>query len=75
MRWFKPVGLLFAPVSAAGWLITLMAFAFCAQVIWFADTRSHSVSDSIYGVFPFWVLTLLTLAWLADRTGGRRPIA
>jgi hypothetical protein len=36
------------------------------------DRHSHSVSDTLYGIFPFWVPTLLTLAWIADRTGGRR---
>lgn len=31
MRWFGPAGLLFIPVSPAGWLITALAFAFCAH--------------------------------------------
>lgn len=74
MRWFRPVGFLFAPVSAAGWSATVLALAFCAQVFWFVDAHSHSVSDTLYGVFPFWVPTLLALAWLADRTGGRNMI-
>lgn len=71
MRWFRPAGLLFVPVSLIGWLFTAGALAFCAQVFWFVDSRSHSVSDTLYGVFPFWAPTLLALAWLADRTGGR----
>jgi hypothetical protein len=71
MRWFKPAGILFVPVSAAGWLFTAMALAFCAQVFWFVDTHSHSASDTLYGIFPFWAPNLLALAWLADRTGGR----
>ena len=74
MRWFKPAGLLFLPVSPAGWLITVLALAFCAQVFWFVDTHSHSVSDTLYGIFPFWAPTLLGLAWVADRTGGRTPV-
>ena len=71
MRWFKPAGLLFVPVSVMGWLVTLAALAFCAQVCWFIDSRSHSVTDTLYGIFPFWGPTLLGLAWIADRTGGR----
>jgi hypothetical protein len=71
MHWFKPVGILFVPVTAAGWLITLLAFAFCTQVFWFIDSHSHSVTDTLYGVFPFWGPTLLGLAWIADRTGAR----
>ena len=71
MRWFKPAGILFVPVSAMGWLVTFAAAAFCAQVFWFVDSRSHSVTDTLYGIFPFWGPTLLGLAWIADRTGGR----
>ena len=71
MRWFKPVGILFVPVSLMGWLISLSAVAFCGQVFWAIDRHSHSASDTLYGVFPFWIPTILLLAWLADRTGGR----
>ena len=72
MRWFKPAGLLFVPRSVAGWAATVLATAFCAQVFIVIDSHSHSVSDTLYGVFPFWAPTLLGLAWIADRTGGRK---
>ena len=72
MRWFKPAGtILFVPVSAAGWLLSVAALAFCGQVFWAIDRHSHSVSDTLYGVFPFWAPALLGLAWIADRTGAR----
>jgi hypothetical protein len=71
MRWFKPLGIIFMPVSAVGWTVSLLAVAFCAQVFLVVDHHSHSVSDTLYGVFPFWAPTLLALAWIADRTGGR----
>ena len=71
MHWFRPSGILFLPVSAIGWLITLAAIAFCAQIFWFVDNHSHSVSDTLYGIFPFWTPALLVLEWIADRTGGR----
>jgi uncharacterized membrane protein len=71
MRWFKPTGLFFVPVSVAGWLLTAAAAAFCAQVFVAIDRHSHSVSDTLYGIFPFWVPAVLGLAWIADRTGGR----
>jgi hypothetical protein len=73
MRWFRPVGILFVPASAAGWLLCLAAGAFCVQVFWAIDRQSHSVTDTLYGIFPFWLPTLLALAWIADRTGGRTP--
>jgi hypothetical protein len=71
MRWFRPAGLMFVPVSTAGWIVTALAVAFCAQVFWFIDRHSHSVTDTLYGVFPFWAPTFLGLSWIADRTGGR----
>jgi hypothetical protein len=71
MRWFRPLGMMFVPISPMGWLATGLAIAFCVQIFWFVDSRSHSVTDTLYGVFPFWAPTLLGLAWIADRTGGR----
>lgn len=71
MRWFRPAGLLFVPASVTGWVLTAGALAFCAQVFWAIDRHSHSVSDTLYGIFPFWVPALLALGWIADRTGGR----
>lgn len=72
MTWFRPMGLLFRPASIAGWLISLVAIAFCIQVFIAIDRHSHSVSDTLYGIFPFWAPTLLAVAWIADRTGGTR---
>lgn len=71
MRWFRPWGILFVPISPMGWLATALAFAFCVHIFLFVDSRSHSVTDTLYNIFPFWAPTLLALAWLADRTGGR----
>ena len=71
MRWFKPMGILFRPVSPVGWLLTLLALAFCAHIFWFVDGHSHSNTDTLYGIFPYWAPTLLGLAWIADRSGGR----
>ena len=68
MSWFKPFGLLFCPVSASGWLLTLTALAFCIHIFLFVDSRSHSVSDTLYGIFPYWVPTFLLWAWLAGKT-------
>jgi len=71
MRWFRAVGIFFVPASFAGVLVSALALAFCVQVFWAIDRHSHSVSDTLYGVFPFWAPALLGLAWIADRTGGR----
>ena len=65
---FKEFGLLYRPASAAGWLITLLALAFCIHIFRFVDSHSHSVADTLYGIFPFVAPTLLGLYVLAMRT-------
>lgn len=74
VRWFKPVWILFMPVSIAGWLLSLAALAFCLQTFIAVDRHSHSASDTLCGVFPYWVPALLVLTWIADRTGARSNV-
>ena len=62
---------MFRPVSAAGWAAVLLGAAFCVQVFAAIDRHSHSVSDTLYGVFPYFACTFLLLDWLAARTGER----
>ena len=66
--WFREFGLLYLPVSIPGWLATLVAVAFCVHIFLFVDSRSHSVADTLYGVFPYVTPTLLGLYVLALRT-------
>ncbi len=68
MRWFKPLGPFYRPISIAGWTTTLLAVAFCVHIFRFVDARSHSVSDTFYGIFPYWIPTLLLWLWIAGRT-------
>jgi hypothetical protein len=72
MRWFKPFGLGFVPVNFAGWLVSVLALAFCLHIFLFVDSHSHSVSDTLYGIFPYWVPTFLLWSWVASRTCGDR---
>ncbi|MBV8206301.1 MAG: hypothetical protein JO041_05875 [Acidobacteria bacterium] len=71
MVWFRRWGWIYRPVSVAGWLATALTLAFCAQVAVFVDSRSHSVSDTFYRVFPYAIPALLLLDWLASRTSPR----
>ena len=69
--WFKRCGWFYLPVSVPGILAVLLALAFCVNVFIAIDRRSHSVSDTLYGVFPYVVPCFLMLNWLAARTCGR----
>lgn len=70
-NWFRPWGWLFLPVSVPGVVLVLGALAFVAQVFVAVDRHSHSVSDTLYNVFPYAALAFLLLDWVASRSGGR----
>jgi hypothetical protein len=67
-QWFKRLGWFYLPVSLPGVVIALAALAFCAQVFLAIDRKSHSVSDTLYGVFPFFASSFLLFDWIAGRT-------
>ena len=69
--WFKRIGWFYLPVSLPGGVITLAALAFCAQVFLAVDRHSHSASDTLYGIFPFFACAFLLLDWIAGRTCGK----
>jgi hypothetical protein len=67
-QWFKQIGWFLVPVSIPGAIAAVAAFAFCAQVFLAIDHKSHSATDTLYGVFPFFACTFLLLDWIARRT-------
>ncbi len=71
--WFKRLGWFYRPVSLPGTLACLVAALFCVVVFRAIDRHSHSATDTLFGVFPFFVCTFLLLDWLAGRTTGRAP--
>jgi hypothetical protein len=72
MPWFRRYGWFHLPVSVPGAIVTIGALAFCVQVFLAVDRNSHSVTDTLYGVYPFIIPTLLLLDWVAARTSERR---
>jgi hypothetical protein len=66
--WFKPWGWVYRPASWQGVVLVLIAAFFCVQVFIAVDRRSHSVSDTLYGIFPFVVPCLIVLNWVASKT-------
>ena len=69
--WFKRAGWIYLPNSVPGAVITLAALAFCVQVFLAVDHKSHSVSDTLYGIFPFFACAFLLFDWIASRTSER----
>jgi hypothetical protein len=67
IRWFKRFGWFNVPVSLPGAIICLLAALFCLTVFKAVDRHSHSASDTLYGVFPFFACTFLLVDWIAGR--------
>lgn len=69
--WFRDWGWIYRPIAVQGWIIVAVAVLFCINVFLAIDRHSHSVSDTLYGIFPFWVPTFGIVGWIASRTTGR----
>lgn len=66
--WFKRFGWFYVPRSMVGFVLLFLAAVFCLTVFLAVDRHSHSVTDTLYGVFPFFVCVFLLLDWLGSRT-------
>ena len=66
--WFRRLGWLHLPRSIVGWLVLACALAFCVNVFWAIERHSHSVSDTLYGVFPYFACVFLLYEWIAARS-------
>ena len=71
--WFTPLGWIYRPVAWPGVALVALAAAFCVQVFIAVDRQSHSVSDTLYGILPYVVPTLMLLNWAASKASPGRP--
>jgi len=69
-RWFKRWGWIYRPVSWQGILLVLLVFLFCLRVFIAVDGHSHSVSDTLYGIFPYFAPVWIILFWVACKTSA-----
>ena len=69
--WFKRLGWFYRPVSWQGFALAILALAFCIQVFAAIDRHSHSASDTLYGIFPYFTCCFLLLNWVAGNTSRR----
>jgi drug/metabolite transporter (DMT)-like permease len=65
------VGWFHVPVALPGAILAILALVFCATVFLAVDRHSHSVSDTFYGIFPYFASCFLLLDWIAQRTSGK----
>ena len=50
-KFFKRLGIFFIPVHILGWILALMALAYCVYLFIDIDSQSHSVSDTLINFF------------------------
>ena len=62
--WFKKITWFYQPCRWQGWLIIVLLLIFCIHIFIFIDQKSHSISDTFYGIFPYIVPTFLIYLWL-----------
>ena len=70
-NWFVRSALLYRPRSWQGWLVILAAAVPCVGTFVAVDRRSHSASDTLYGVAPVFAATFLLTQLLAHLTRRR----
>jgi hypothetical protein len=69
-KWFVQWGWIHRPAFWQGLVLVGLVVIFCLQVFVAIDSRSHSVSDTLYGVFPYFVPSLIILEWIASKTSN-----
>jgi hypothetical protein len=73
-NWFKKAGIIFIPISVIGVVLYFLTLGFCVTVFTAIDRHSHSNSDTLYGIFPFFVSAFTILYWIAANTSGKKSI-
>jgi hypothetical protein len=71
-NWFKKYGWIYIPTSGVGVVLSLPAILFCITVFVAVDRNSHSVSDTLYGIFPYFVSAFTILFWIASNTSKNK---
>jgi|CXWL01.1.fsa_nt_gi hypothetical protein len=51
-------------------MLVVAFFGFCILVFIIVDRHSHSASDTLFGVMPFFAPAAVLLCWVAPRTCG-----
>lgn len=68
MKLFRKGKFVHTPISLTGYAIWLIAVIFLVTVFVAVDNDSHSVSDTLYGIFPYFASTFLLVEWFASKT-------
>jgi hypothetical protein len=67
-RWFETWGGVYRPVAWQEYAVALLGLATSLQAFMVVDARSHSISDTLYGIFPFIILSWALVFRVASKT-------
>lgn len=70
LKWFKQWLWFYVPASVPGVVISLALAGFCVEAFLAIDRHSHSVSDTLYNLFPFFTCAFLLFDWIGARTSN-----
>lgn len=65
-QWFRKSGWIYVPSSVIGIILYVLTFIFCITVFTAVDRNSHSNTDTLYGIFPYFVSAFTLLFWIAS---------
>jgi hypothetical protein len=65
--WFYQVRGSYLPCSWQGWLTYIPFTIFLLTVLIAAVRVQHSVSDTVYMIFPQWVAAAVVMSWIAKQ--------
>jgi len=68
--WFKPWGWIYRPVAWPAFVVLVAGALFSLQVFLAVDRAAHSVSDTLYGIFPYFVPCWMLIYWIASKTSS-----
>lgn len=69
--WFRPCGWIYRPVRWPGVMILALLLIYCGQLFIVVDRNSHSGSDTVYGILPYWIPAFLIYLWIAAKSGAK----
>jgi hypothetical protein len=67
MKWFKPFGWLYRPVSLPGYGILFIFTVFCLHIFFAALMQSHSLGSALYASFPFVIPAFGLYLWVGSK--------
>lgn len=69
--WFKEVRGSYLPNSWQGWLTYIPFIYWLVSTLIAVNRNSHSVSDFIYNIVPYWVSGAVVMHWVAKATSKK----